>query len=186
MEKPPVLTGLDRETPEFVVLVDEHDVETGTAEKMAAHKAGSLHRAFSVMIWDGAGRVLLHRRAAEKYHSGGLWTNACCGHPRPGEDLATAANRRLREEMGFSCPLTRLGSLIYRAELDRGLIEHENVHIFRGVYTGPIIPDPAEVEAFDWFYPADIQRDIGRDPDMFSFWFKRYCAEGWPLNDGNA
>lgn len=178
-----MLTGLTPLNPEFVVLVDENDAETGTAEKLAAHRVGALHRAFSVMIWDGAGqRLLLQRRAAEKYHSGGLWTNACCGHPRPGEDLVEAASRRLQEEMGFTCPLTLIGRLIYHAELDRGLIEHENVHIFRGVHSGPIEPDPAEVEAYDWFNLADIQRDIGRDPDMFSFWFKRYCADGWPVS----
>ncbi len=168
---------------QFVILVDENDRETGTEEKIAAHRAGMLHRAFSVMVWNGAGRMLLHRRAAEKYHSGGLWTNACCGHPRPGEDLATAAGRRLQEEMGFSCPLTPLGSLIYRAELDRGLVEHELVHIFRGIHTGPIVPDPNEVEAFDWFGLEDINRDIDREPEMFSFWFRRYCAEGWPASE---
>jgi isopentenyl-diphosphate Delta-isomerase len=168
---------------ESVILVDANDVETGTAEKLAAHRAGTLHRAFSVMIWNGSGRMLLHRRAAEKYHSGGLWTNACCGHPRPGEDLAAAAARRLGEEMGFTCPLTPLGSLIYKAQLDRGLTEHELVHVFRGIHVGPMAPDPTEVEAYDWFTPEGVLQDIAREPDMFSFWFRRYCAEGWPISE---
>jgi len=88
---------------ERVILVNEHDVVVGQAEKQAAHRAGALHRAFSVFVQDGAGRVLLQRRALSKYHSGGLWSNTCCGHPRPGEDTRAAAARRLREEMGLEC-----------------------------------------------------------------------------------
>ena len=117
---------------ELVVLVDDDDRIIGTAPKLDAHQSGALHRAFSIIVWDSAKRLLLQKRQAGKYHSGGLWTNACCGHPRPGEDVADAARRRLGEEMGFSCPLTNIGTIRYRAALDHSLTEHEIVHVFRG------------------------------------------------------
>ena len=117
------------ETSELMILVDEDDREIGIADKLETHRRGALHRAISVIIWDSAGRLLLQKRAASKYHSGGSWTNACCGHPRPGEDVEAAALRRLEEEMGFTCPLESLGTIRYRAELDQGMIEHELVHM---------------------------------------------------------
>src|SRR3972149_2428433 len=98
-----------------VVLVDERDAPTGTADKLAAHRSGALHRALSVFVFDGSGRLLLQRRAADKYPSGGLWANTCCSHPRPGEDVTVAAHRRLREEMGFDCELSPAGSFVYPA-----------------------------------------------------------------------
>src|SRR5689334_7965348 len=110
---------------ERVVLVDERDREVGTMPKLAAHAEGALHRAFSVFVLNAAGELLLQRRAAAKYHCGGLWTNSCCGHPRPGEPVADAARRRLREEMGFDCELASVGSFVYRAEVGGGLVEHE-------------------------------------------------------------
>ena len=124
--------------------------------------------------------MLLQRRAGGKYHSGGLWTNACCGHPRPGEDVAAAAARRLYEELGVRAKLAPLGALRYRAELDNGLIEHELVHIFRGRHIGPMEPNPLEVIDVAWMAPADVVHDVADDPARYTAWFQKYLAAGWP------
>jgi len=166
---------------ELVVLVDDDDRIIGTAPKLDAHQAGALHRAFSIMVWDSAKRLLLQKRQAGKYHSGGLWTNACCGHPRPGEDVADAARRRLDEEMGFSCPLTNIGTIRYRAALDHGLTEHEIVHVFRGLYDGTVAPNPAEADGYQWARVEDVEADVAAMPRRFSVWFREYVAVQWPL-----
>src|SRR6476660_5400668 len=100
---------------EQVVLVNEQDQELGTMEKMEAHRLGILHRAFSVFVFNGRGEMLLQQRALGKYHSGGLWTNACCSHPRPGEEVSSAAGRRLFEELGFETELKPIFKFVYRA-----------------------------------------------------------------------
>jgi isopentenyl-diphosphate delta-isomerase len=169
------------EMSELMILVDEDDRAIGTAEKLEAHRRGALHRAISVIIWDSAGRLLLQKRAAGKYHSGGLWTNACCGHPRPGEDVEEAALRRLEEEMGFTCALESLGTIRYRAELDHGMIEHELVHMFRGLYDGTILPNPAEAEGYQCARLEDVRADVAAMPQRFSAWFREYIAAQWPM-----
>ncbi|MGQ0456750.1 MAG: isopentenyl-diphosphate Delta-isomerase [Hyphomicrobium sp.] len=166
---------------EDVVLVDADDREIGREEKLSAHRRGALHRAFSVMIWDSRGRMLLQQRASGKYHSGGLWTNACCGHPRPGETAINAAARRLVEEMGVEAALTPLGNFTYRAQLDQGLVEHEFVHVFRGAFAGRLRPDPAECDGYAWA-PLDwIIHEAAAKPERFTEWFKKYLAVGWPV-----
>jgi len=167
---------------EEIVLVDHEDREVGIGEKLETHRRGDLHRAFSVMIWDGKGRLLLQRRQIEKYHSGGLWTNSCCGHPRPGESAADAALRRLNEEMGITCALAPIGTFTYRAELGGGLIEHELVHIFRGIYDGAVAPNPEECDGYSWSVPDTIERQIARAPQCFSAWFRKYVEAGWPVS----
>lgn len=166
---------------EDVILVDSEDRELGIGEKLETHRRGALHRAFSVMIWDKNGRLLLQRRQIDKYHSGGLWTNTCCGHPRPGESAGEAAFRRLDEEMGFSCPLTPMGTFTYRAELGDDLIEHEIVHIFRGRYDGAVAPNPEECDGFSWSNPDVIRRQADAVPHAFSAWFLKYVAASWPI-----
>ncbi|MGE0023848.1 MAG: isopentenyl-diphosphate Delta-isomerase [Hyphomicrobium sp.] len=166
---------------ETLILVDADDREIGTSEKIDAHRRGLLHRAFSVVVWDSAGRQLLQKRALGKYHSGGLWTNACCGHPRPGEAVEAAAMRRLGEEMGFTCEIEWLGIVQYDASFENGLSEREVVHVFRGRYDGPVRPDPAEAEGYQWCALDRIRSDIAETPDRFSVWFKRYIAEEWPV-----
>ena len=166
---------------EFLILVDQHDREIGTAEKIETHRRALLHRAFSVIVWDSAGRQLLQKRAITKYHSGGLWSNACCGHPRLGETVEAAAARRLEEEMGFACPLSRLGTIQYHASFENGLSEHEIVHVFRGQYDGAITPDPAEAEGYQWSALEEIRNDVVAQPERFSVWFRRYIAEEWPV-----
>jgi isopentenyl-diphosphate Delta-isomerase len=169
------------ESEEKVILVDGEDNVVGTGDKLETHRAGTLHRAFSVIIWDTVGRLLLQKRNVRKYHSGGLWTNACCGHPRPDEDVAAAASRRLEEEMGFTCPLEPLGTIRYRAELDKGMIEHELVHVFRGVHDGEIAPDSDEVESYRWSSLEDVRTDIGTTPEHFTAWFQKYVSAKWPM-----
>lgn len=165
---------------EMLVLVDSADNEVGTAEKLDAHVRGVLHRAFSIIVWDSQGRMLLQQRDAKKYHSGGLWTNTCCGHPRPGEATHAAALRRLQEEMGFTCELAPLGTISYRAEFANGLIEHELVHVFRGLFDGTVAPDPAEAQAFAWASLEDIRAAIAKAPEDYSVWFRQYVAAEWP------
>ncbi len=164
-----------------MVLVDEDDRVIGTGGKLTVHQQGALHRAFSVIVWNSAGALLLQKRSAGKYHSGALWTNACCGHPGPDDDVAEAAKARLREEMGFVCPLERLGCLRYRAELDHGLTEHELVHVFRGVYDGEVEPDPEEADDFRWVTVADVKSEMAAHPNRFTAWFREYVTAGWPL-----
>lgn len=169
------------ETLEEVILVDDYDREIGTGEKHAVHKQGSQHRAFSVIIWDSADRLLLQQRSANKYHSGGLWTNACCGHPRPGEASVAAAQRRLRQEMGFVCPLEVLGTIHYRAELDHDMIEDEIVHIFHGTHDGAIAPNPAEAQSYRWSTVRDVQADALAAPEGYTVWFREYLRAQWPV-----
>src|SRR4030095_7998604 len=121
-----------------VILVDQEDRPSGTAEKMEAHRKGLLHRAFSVFIFNSKGEMLLQQRALSKYHSGGLWTNACCSHPAPGEKTKDGAIRRLNEELGFETPVEKVFDFVYKAEFDNGLTEHEFDHVFAGEYEGQL------------------------------------------------
>jgi isopentenyl-diphosphate delta-isomerase len=154
-----------------VVLVDEDDQPLGVAEKFAAHQAGLLHRAFSLIIQRSDGSVLLQRRSVHKYHSGGLWTNTCCSHPQPGESVVAAAKRRLREEMGLSCNPTTVGRFVYRAWLDSGLIEHEVDHVLVAEWDGrDPTPDPDEVMDWRWLSPARLRHELRTRPDWFTVW----------------
>jgi len=161
---------------ESVILVDEKDIEVGVMEKMEAHLTGTLHRAISVFVFNTNGNFLLQQRAYEKYHSGGKWSNTCCSHPRPGERLIDAANRRLKEEMGIYCKLTYWFSFTYRAELDHGLIEHEYDHVFMGVCDEQPTPSPVEVAAFKYISAEDLELDMQQNPAQYSEWFK-LCIE---------
>ena len=158
---------------ERVILVDKDDVECGDMEKMQAHEMGVLHRAFSLFVFNTQGALLLQRRAQEKYHSGGLWTNTCCSHPRPGESVLGAAQRRLVEEMGFVCDLTHQFTFEYRAELGNGLIEHEVDHVFSGHYEGSVSPDPGEVAEYQYIEVDELARQIQAQPERFTPWLIR-------------
>jgi isopentenyl-diphosphate delta-isomerase len=157
---------------EQVVLVDTDDVPVGVSRKLDAHVAGLLHRAFSVFVFDDDGRMLLQQRALSKYHSAGLWSNTCCSHPRPGEDVAAAAHRRLVEEMGFDCTLDSAFAFVYRADVGGGLIEHEYDHVFVGRFAGRPVPDPREVAAWRWIAPFELHHALRLHPDRFTFWFR--------------
>jgi len=155
-----------------VILVNEQDEVTGVMEKMEAHRKGLLHRAFSVFILNDTGEMLLQQRALDKYHSGGLWTNACCSHPFPGETVAQAAHRRLFEEMGFDCPLSELFQFTYRTDFDNGLIEHEYDHVLIGTFNGTINPNPQEVNDYRYMPVETITRLLQEQPAQFTSWFK--------------
>jgi isopentenyl-diphosphate delta-isomerase len=157
---------------DHIILVNEHDEPLATMEKLEAHQKGLLHRAFSVFIMNAANEMLLQRRAIDKYHSGGLWTNACCSHPMPGEEVQDAAHRRLQEEMGFDCPLEKLFTFTYHASFDNGLTEHEYDHVFLGTYDGAIIPDATEVAEYGFFSLAEVARQVRDTPERFTYWFK--------------
>ena len=154
----------DRET-HLVELVTDEGVAAGSATVTAAHTgAGQLHRAFSVLIVDAAGRFLLQRRAAVKTRFAGRWGNACCGHPAPGEDLCTSARRRLAEELGLrSVPLTPVGVHLYRAgDPSTGRVEHEYDHVLvgRSSADAPMRPDPAEVSEVRWIPVDDLRAEF--------------------------
>jgi isopentenyl-diphosphate Delta-isomerase len=155
---------------EWVVLVDRSDEAVGVSDKLDAHISGTLHRAFSICIFDPAGRVLLQRRAGSKYHSAGLWSNSCCSHPRPGEATASAAHRRLIEELGFDCALQPAFTFIYHADVGGGLTEHEYDHVFTGVFDGRLGPDPEEVEECRWVRPAALLHELEQHPARFTPW----------------
>lgn len=163
--------------PENVILVDEHDRKVGLMEKLEAHREGLLHRCFSIVIRNARGELLIHRRALDKYHCGGLWTNACCSHQRDGESTLDAAHRRLKEEMGFDCPLEERFSFVYRASFDNGLTEHEYDHVLLGTYDGPVAPDPVEAAGYAWVSLADIRADLASHPDRYTVWFVRILEE---------
>lgn len=156
---------------ERVVLVDEKDRELGTMSKMKAHQKAVLHRAISVFIFNKKGEWLLQKRALNKYHSSGLWSNAACTHPRPNETYLEAANRRLKEEMGIECELTDLFNFIYKAKLDNNLIEHELDHVFVGY--SEQIPNFNAEEVCDYQYRSfdNLKTDIHANPDKYTYWF---------------
>lgn len=157
---------------EYVILVDENDNPVGRAEKMEAHEKGLLHRAFSVFVSNSKGEILLQRRALTKYHSAGLWTNTCCSHPRPSEDIMEAAHRRLQEEMGFDCELREAFTFKYTAKLEAGLTENEIDHVLVGIYENDPIINLEEVEEFKWA-PIDwLIEDLKKNPDLYTVWFK--------------
>ena len=157
---------------EHVVLVDRTGREIGTQEKMQAHREGKLHKAFSIFVFNAMGELLLQRRARTKYHSGGLWTNTCCSHPRLGESYHLAAKRRLNEEMGFNCELTELFTFIYHTQLDNSLFEHELDCVFVGHYHGQPTPDPSEVDDWKWMNVNALKQDIQENPENYTYWFK--------------
>jgi len=155
-----------------VILVDELDNEIGVMEKQEAHLSPNLHRAFSIFIFNSKGEMLLQQRADEKYHSSGLWTNTCCSHPAPGEDIVESAKKRLDEEMGFTTDISEVFSFIYQAGLDNGLTEYEYDHVFIGEYDSIVNPDAAEVKAYNYKSLDEIEQDITQTPGLYTEWFK--------------
>ncbi|MEM0998692.1 MAG: isopentenyl-diphosphate Delta-isomerase [Bacteroidota bacterium] len=171
---------------EHVVLVDEQNQHRGTMEKMEAHLKGELHRAFSVFVFNSHGELMLHRRATHKYHSGGLWTNTCCSHPRPGETLDTAVHRRLVEEMGFDTDLRYGFSFLYHQQVGE-LIEHELDHVWVGTYDGLPQPNPEEVDSWKFMAMEDVRADMDAHPERYTVWFRlcfdlvdQYRTAGFP------
>ena len=175
---------------EQLILVDEGNRAVGAAGKETVHRAGLLHRAFSIFMVDQRGRILLQQRSPRKYHSGGLWANSCCGHPRPGERTHSAARRRLKEELGIDEALAFGFFARYQADLGHGMHENEFVYVYFGALTGKPKPDPAEIANVEYASVAEIARRIGRKPEGFTYWLRHYFQnhlhEITRLADGTA
>ena len=165
-------------TIEYVIVVDEEDKEIRFAEKLLAHQKGWLHRAFSAFIFRSHPEtkkieLLLQQRAAHKYHSPLLWTNTCCSHPRPGEDITAAGQRRLKEELGLSLTLNQIGYFHYHAHFSNGLSENEIDHILVG-FVKPnvsIQANPSEIHDYKWAELDAIQQSLASEPEQFTQWF---------------
>ncbi len=155
-----------------VILVDERDAPIGAMEKMEVHQKALLHRAFSVFILNTKGEVLLHKRASNKYHSAGLWTNACCSHPRPGQETLIAAEYRLQEEMGISTSLKKAFDFIYKFTFENNLTEYEFDHVFIGIYDGEIFPNEEEVSDYCYQPLGNVKNSIETHPQEYTEWFK--------------
>ena len=171
---------------EQVVLVNELDQELGLMEKLEAHEKALLHRAFSVFIFNKEGQLLLQQRAFDKYHSGGLWTNTCCSHPRPNETITSAANTRLMEEMGFETKLEKIFDFIYQASFSNGLTEHEFDHVLIGHFDGEIHPNPNEVNAYIYRNMEQIESMLTNKEGKFTAWFEIVfpkMMEWWRLHN---
>jgi isopentenyl-diphosphate delta-isomerase len=164
-----------------VILVNEKDEVKGTAGKMEVHRKGLLHRAFSVFVFNKRGEMLLQQRALNKYHSGGLWTNACCSHPEPEEETRTGALRRLKEELGFETELEKIFDFVYKADFDNGLTEYEFDHVYTGSYDGKI--DFSSEEVMDVCYKPmhEISDSLQSHPNRYTAWFRIAFpkVEGW-------
>lgn len=170
MEKLPMKR--EKKSPDKVVLVNKSGRKTGIAEKMEAHEKGLLHRAFSIFIFNHKGELLLQKRADSKYHFGGLWTNACCSHPKPGEKTRNAGERRLLEELGFTTSLEMMDHIYYSFHDKKcNLIEYEYDYIMKGQYDGPVIFNPDEVAAIKWISPEKLLQEIKKYPGKFTPWF---------------
>ena len=177
-----VLAPFELEQTSNLVLVDTEDREIGFSEKLAAHAMGILHRAFSVVIFRRQGsriEMLLQQRSANKYHSANLWTNTCCGHPRPQEEVVAAGERRLKEELGVRVTLSKLGSFHYRAHFDSvSLIEDEIDHVLVGICEQEhFVYDPKEVQAYRWVETSWLQQDLTTNPQKYTAWLPQVLAQ---------
>ena len=155
---------------EKVVLIDFDDQVIGEMEKMQAHEEAQLHRAFSVFLYHDD-KMLIHKRATEKYHCGGMWTNSCCSHPRIHETYDEAVNRRLYEELGVKCEVKELFSFVYYYQFSNGLTEFELDHVYIGEYTGDVEVDPSEIEEVKWISFDELKEDIKMNPTKYTPWF---------------
>lgn len=158
---------------EYIILVDEQDNKIGIEEKLKVHQKGLLHRAFSIFVFNSKGDILIQKRADLKYHSAGLWSNTCDGHPKQKEKLSKATHRRLKEEMGFDCKLKKLYSFHYQAVLNNDLIENEIDYIFVGKYDGKISINKNEVSDYKWISLQKLKKDIFNNPNKYTIWFKK-------------
>jgi isopentenyl-diphosphate delta-isomerase type 1 len=160
-----------------LIAVDKNDNQIDIVEKLTAHKRAILHRAYSVFIFrkkKNALELLLQQRAADKYHSGNLWTNTCCSHSIPGVDTKQSAKQRLQEEMGINAELFEVGAFRYKAKLNKDLIEHEYDHVFVGSYESSKLfkPNKKEVAGFRWVDLVTLKKELTLEPKKFTPWLK--------------
>ena len=158
---------------ELLILVDKKDQAIGLAAKEKCHQnSGILHRAFSIFIFDKKGQLLLQKRSSNKVLWPLFWSNSCCSHPKKGEDLLSAAQNRLKQEMGIDCQLRQEGKLTYQACFKDKGAEREITNIFIGTYSGPVFPNPEEVAEIKWVEPKKLAADIKVNPGIYTPWFK--------------
>lgn len=155
-----------------VELVDTSGNAIGSAPKIDVHLDGSLHRAVSIFVFDDDRRQLLQQRALDKYHAPGLWSNACCSHPYPGESPRAAAERRLVEELGMQAELCEAFVMRYRADVGEGLVEHEYDHVFIARALSEPVPNPQEIKAVKWMTVESLGRSMAETPSAFTPWFR--------------
>lgn len=153
-----------------LILVDIYDREIGSAEKAYAHEKGLLHRAFSVFLVNG-NKMLIQKRNVDKYHSGGLWANACCSHPRKGETLECAVHRRMAEELGIDCEVKEVFSFTYRTAFAENLYEYEFDHVLLGSYDGPVSLNEEEASEYRWIDIGELGDELVTHPERYSSWF---------------
>ena len=157
---------------QLIALVNTDDIIIGYEKKQLVHSKGLLHRAFSIIIVNSKGELLLQRRAIDKYHSADLWTNTCCSHFPKGFDLEPYAHQRLMEEMGFDCDLKFVEVFHYRVDFEDGMLENEIDHIYLGVFDGSPSPDSSEVSEWKWMGVEEVKEDIRLNPDLYTYWFR--------------
>lgn len=162
---------------EQLILVDVTDRQQGLDSKTNIHTRALLHRAFSIMIYNSKGELLIQKRADSKYHSAGLWANSCCGHPKNKEDTKVAAQRRLYEELGFTCNLSKVTELSYSLSLGDDMYENEYTHVFAGQYDGDILPNPAELSNIKWIKPELLKQNCDLHPERYSKWLHLYLSD---------
>lgn len=168
--------AIDEAMDDRLVLVDIFDNPIGETTKAEAHYAGKLHRAFSLFIVHDR-RMLIQKRNINKYHSGGLWTNACCSHQRQGEQLEEAVYRRMQEELGCTADFTECFSFVYRHVFENGITEYEYDHVFISDYAGEIAPDPDEAEECKWIGYEELADDLLLNPEKYTVWFQIAAPE---------
>ena len=168
----PFRYNIDTMVKQQVILVDKNNREIGVEEKIKAHKEGNLHRAFSIFIFNSKRELLIQQRAKAKYHSGGLWSNTVCGHPKPNETYHQAIHRRLQEEMSFDCKLKKLFCFIYNTGFQNGLIENEYDCVFVGKFDGEPKPSPKEIMSYKWISVKKLEQNIKKNPNKYTIWLK--------------
>lgn len=162
---------------QYLSLLDADCQVIGKEEKLIVHQKGLLHAAFSIVLYDCYGNMLLQKRALSKYHSAGLWTNACCSHPSYGESMDTAIQRRLEEELGLRTEVVKIDEFIYYYQDPvSGLIEHEYDQIYEGVVSPPINYNPYEIAELKWMSWESILADVEKNPEIYTFWFKYWIS----------
>jgi isopentenyl-diphosphate Delta-isomerase len=163
---------MNQANSQLIALVDQSDNIIGYDDKIKVHVEGTLHRAFSVFIFNNSGQMLIHQRALHKYHSPGLWTNACCSHLLQGFDMETCVHKRMMDEIGFDCPVTFRFKFTYKAEFDNGLTEHETDHVYSGIWNGNPLFNPEEVAQTKWVSHDWLLNDVKQNPQDYTYWFK--------------
>jgi isopentenyl-diphosphate delta-isomerase len=156
----------------LIAIVDKNDEIIGYNDKLKVHEEGTLHRAFSIFIFNNKGEMLIHQRAHHKYHSPSLWTNACCSHLHENMTMDECVHDRLQFEMGFDANVDFQFKFTYHEQFENGLTEHETDHVYFGTWEGIPSPNPNEVVNYKWISINDLKNDLNKNPQNYTYWFK--------------